>query len=61
MYPCFNPFDYAPLPFYLPPLIFQQLSIHTLIFSTFTDVMIYDFVDALPFSFSFLPSLSSIE
>jgi hypothetical protein len=42
----FNPFYCSPLPFYLPPLIFQLLSIHILIASTFTDVMFYNIVDA---------------
>jgi hypothetical protein len=53
MYPCcgFNPFHYSPLPLYLPPPIFQQLSIYILIPSTFTDVMFYNIVDALSLSF----------
>jgi hypothetical protein len=43
----------------LPPTpipIFQQLSIHFLISSTFTDVMFYDIVDALSL-FSFPSSI----
>jgi hypothetical protein len=36
----FNPFHYSPLPFYLPPPIFQQLSVHILVSSTFTDFTI---------------------
>jgi hypothetical protein len=31
----FNPFHYSPLPLYLPPPIFQQLSRHMLISSAF--------------------------
>jgi hypothetical protein len=55
-----QPFFCSPLPFYPSP-IFQQLSVHIIISSTFTDVMFYDIVDALSFSFPFPPSLSSIE
>jgi hypothetical protein len=32
----FNPLQFSPLPIYLPSLIFQQLSMHILISSTFT-------------------------
>jgi hypothetical protein len=32
----FNPFHYSPLPLYLPTPIFQQISMHILISSTFT-------------------------
>jgi hypothetical protein len=40
----------------LPPIpLFQQLSIPTLISSTFTDVMFYNIVDALSFSFLSFP------
>jgi hypothetical protein len=48
----FNPFHCSPLPLYLPPSIFQQLSVHILVSSTFTDVMFYDITDVLSF-FSF--------
>jgi hypothetical protein len=41
-------------------LIFQQLSTHILISSTFTDVMFYDIVDALLFSFPFSPSYRAV-
>jgi hypothetical protein len=44
----------APLP---PTPIFQQLSIHTLISSTFTDVRFYDIVDALSFPALFCQGL----
>jgi hypothetical protein len=44
-----------------PTPLFQQLSVHTLISSTFTDVMFYDITDALSFSFPFPLSLSSME
>jgi hypothetical protein len=44
----------------LPPLLFQQLSIHIVITSTFTDVMFYNTVHALSF-LPFLPSSSAIE
>jgi hypothetical protein len=47
-----------PLP-RLPPSIFQQLSMHALISSTFTDVMCDSIVDALSFPFPFPPSPSS--
>jgi hypothetical protein len=57
----FNPFHYSPLPLYLPPPIFQQLSIHILLSSTFTDAMFYNIIDALSLSFIFPLSLSSIE
>jgi hypothetical protein len=46
----------VPYPFNSHPPIFQQLSIHIL-----TDVIFYDIVDALSFSFPFPPSTSSIE
>jgi hypothetical protein len=46
-----NPFHYSPLPLYLPLPIFQQLSIHSLIFSTFTVVMLYNITDTASFSF----------
>jgi hypothetical protein len=45
----------------LPSLIIQQLSIHTIILSTFTDVMYYNIVAYLSFSFSFPPPWSFIE
>jgi hypothetical protein len=32
----FNPFECSPLSLYLPPLVFQQLSVHILISSAFT-------------------------
>jgi hypothetical protein len=32
----FNPFQYSPLPLYLPCPVFEQFSIHVLIFSAFT-------------------------
>jgi hypothetical protein len=57
----FNPFLYIHLSLYLPPSIFQQLSIPILISSIFTDVIFYDTVDGLLISFPFHPSLSSIE
>jgi hypothetical protein len=57
----FNPFHCSPLPLYLPPSIFQQLSVHILMCSTFRDVMFYDVTDVLSFSFPFPVSSSSIE
>jgi hypothetical protein len=57
----FDPSHYSSLPLYLPPPIFQQLSIHILTSSTCTDVMCYDIVDALSFPFPFPPSSSSID
>jgi hypothetical protein len=56
-----NPLLYSPLPRYLPPPIFQKLSIHILISATITDVRFYDIIDALSFSFPFPLSPSSIE
>jgi hypothetical protein len=56
----FNPFHCPPSPFTSHPS-FQQLSVHTLISSTFTDVMFHDITDALSFSFPFPLSPSSIE
>jgi hypothetical protein len=56
----FNPSHCSPLDFYLLLPIFQYLSRHILISSTFRDVMFY-ITDALSFSFYFPPSLSSIE
>jgi hypothetical protein len=47
----FNPFHYSPLPLYLLPLHFEQLSIYILRFSTFTDVMFSNITGALPLSF----------
>jgi hypothetical protein len=40
----FNSFHYSPLLLYFPPLLLQQLSIHILLSSTFTDVMFYDII-----------------
>jgi hypothetical protein len=58
----FHPFCCSPLPLYLPPSpLFQLLSVHTFISSTFTDVMFYDVTDDLSFSFPFPLSLSSME
>jgi hypothetical protein len=57
----FNPFHYCLLPFTSHPHIFQQLSVHILISSTFIDVMFYGVANALLFSFPFPPFLSSIE
>jgi hypothetical protein len=46
----------------LPPIpIIQQLSVHILTSSTFTDVIFYDITDDLSFSFLFSLSLSSTE
>jgi hypothetical protein len=56
-----NPLLYSPLPLYLPPPIFQKLSIHILTSSTSTGVMFYDITDALSFSCSFHPCPGSIE
>jgi hypothetical protein len=54
----FSPFHCSPWPFSLPPLIFQQLSVHILISSTCTDVMFYDITDALSLLFlSLLPQV----
>jgi hypothetical protein len=50
----FNPFHYSSLTSLSPtPPIFEQLSIHILISSTFTDLMFYNITDALSFSFPF--------
>jgi hypothetical protein len=57
----FNPFHCSPLAFYLPSSSFQQLSIHILISSTFTDGVFYNIVDTLSFSLPFPASLSSIQ
>jgi hypothetical protein len=57
----FYPFYSSPLPLYLPPCTFKQISLHTLISSTFTDGRFYDIVDALTIPFPFCPSLRSIE
>jgi hypothetical protein len=54
-----SPFHYSLLPPPSHPCF--HLSVHILISSTFTDVMFYDIVDALVFSFPFPPSQSSIE
>jgi hypothetical protein len=47
----FSPFHYTLLPLYLLPPHFQQLSVHILRSSTFTDAMCYAITDALSFSF----------
>jgi hypothetical protein len=57
----FNSFYYSPLPLYLPPPLFWQLSMHILTSSTFTELLFYIITDALSFSFPFLLSPSSIE
>jgi hypothetical protein len=46
-----------PYPFSPTPII-QQLSVHILMSSACTDVIFYDIVDALSFSFPFTPSSS---
>jgi hypothetical protein len=46
-----SPSRYTPVPFYVPPPTFQQLSMHILISSTFTDVMLYNIVEFLSFFF----------
>jgi hypothetical protein len=56
----FNPFHCSPFPLPSHPH-FQQLSVHILMSSTCTDVMLYDITDALSFSLPFPPSPSSIE
>jgi hypothetical protein len=55
-----QPLPSLSLTLYLPLPIIQQLSIHILVSSTFTDIMFYDIVDALSFSFPFPLSLKSI-
>jgi hypothetical protein len=57
----FKSFHYSPLPLYFPNPIFQQHSIQTLISSTFTDHMSYNFTDTLSFSLHFPLSSGSIE
>jgi hypothetical protein len=69
MYPCCEYtllWSSQPLPLLSLTLLlanphFQQVSIHILIFSTYTDVIFYDIVDPLSFSFPFLPFSGSIE
>jgi hypothetical protein len=48
----------SPLP---PTPHFQQLSMHILISSTFTDAVLYEIVDALSVPFPFPPCPSCIE
>jgi hypothetical protein len=56
----FNPLYYSPWPHYLPPPIFQQPSIHILIFSTFTSyVMCYYWCSIILFFFLLVPQSSS--
>jgi hypothetical protein len=56
----FNHFHYSPLPLPSHSSFFNSFQ-YFVISSTFTDVMFYDIVDALSFSFPFPPSLSSTE
>jgi hypothetical protein len=48
----FDPFHFSPHPFTSHPIL-QQLSVHILVSSPFTDAMFYDIVDALSFSLPF--------
>jgi hypothetical protein len=57
----FNPFHYSPLTPYLPTLTIQQPSIHIFISSIIKDVMYFDIVYSLSFSFPFPPLPSFIE
>jgi hypothetical protein len=55
----FGPFEYSPLPLYLPPSVFQQFSVHILISSTFTPyVMRYYWCSIILFAF---PSFSEFH
>jgi hypothetical protein len=57
----FNPFHYSPLPLYLPPPIFQQLSIHILISSTFTSYGIWNYRCSITlFSFLSFPEVHRV-
>jgi hypothetical protein len=57
----FNPFHYSPLPLYLPLPIFQQLSIHTLISSTFTCyVLWYYWCSIILFSLPSFPEFQRV-
>jgi hypothetical protein len=57
----FNPFHYSPLPLYLPPPIFQQLSIYILILSTSTSyVLWYYWCSIILFSFHSFPKFHRI-